>query len=378
MLLLTPKPYSCLHPNAESLAVPNGGDGHRSPPRRLSQAIALAPCTVAEGMATRRRIERGKQSDRARDLPIHSSAVIGQQFLPLDMFGDSADRLDPSDVDGWRAKIKATDELLIAVLGPQVELLRSTVESRSVNGVSVFVVLPDGVDDGDSHPIYLDIHGGSLVMGGGKACEVTARKMGAQVQMKTWAVDYRMPPDHPYPAPLDDVLAVYRGLLDLQAPERIVVGGGSAGGNLAAALMLRARDEGLPLPAALVLLTPEADLTESGDSFQTNLGIDCVLTASLADSITLYADGHDLQDPYLSPLFENLAAPFPPTFLQARTRDLFLSNAVRMHRSLRSGGVDAELHIFEAMPHGGFFGAPEDDELTSEIRRFLASHLEHM
>jgi acetyl esterase/lipase len=172
------------------------------------------------------------------------------------------------------------------------------------------------------------------------------------------------------------VVAVYRGLLDVRAPERIVVGGGSAGGNLAAALMLRARDEGLPLPAALVLLTPEVDLTESGDSFQTNLGLDCVLTASLADSIALYADGHDLEDPYLSPLFGDLTSPFPPTFLQAGTRDLFLSNAVRMHRRLRAGGVDAELHIFEAMPHGGFFGAPEDDELADELRRFVARHLD--
>jgi len=212
-------------------------------------------------------------------------------------------------------------------------------------------------------------------MGGGKACEVMGRRAAAQVQMQTWSVDYRMPPDHPYPAALDDVLAVYRELLDVRAPEQIVVGGGSAGGNLAAALVLRARDEGMPLPGALILLTPEADLTESGDSFQTNLGIDNVLTESLADSIALYAGDHDLRHPYLSPLFGDLNAPFPPTFLQAGTRDLFLSNTVRMHRKLRAGGVDAQLHVFEAMPHGGFFGAPEDDELTEEIRRFLASHV---
>ncbi len=127
---------------------------------------------------------------------------------------------------------------------------------------------------------------------------------------------------------------------------------------------------------ALILLTPEADLTESGDSFHTNLGIDCVLTESLADSIALYAGDHDLRHPYLSPLFGDLTAPFPPTFLQAGTRDLFLSNTVRMHRKLRAGGVDAQLHIFEAMPHGGFFGAPEDDELADETRRFLAAHVE--
>jgi monoterpene epsilon-lactone hydrolase len=313
-----------------------------------------------------------------RFIPVPTSvSEQAQQFLGIDMFGSAADRVVPSDVAGWRALIKETDELLVAVMSTQVEHLRSSVESRSVGGVPVFVVTPDGVDESDDdQPIYLDIHGGSLLMGGGMACEVMARRMAAQVQMQTWSVDYRMPPDHPYPAALDDVLAVYRGLLDARSPEQIVVGGGSAGGNLAAALMLRARDEGLSLPAALVLLTPEVDLTESGDSFHTNLGIDNVLTESLADSIGLYAGDHDLRQPYLSPLFGDLTSPFPPTFLQAGTRDLFLSNTVRMHRKLRTGGVDAQLHVFEAMPHGGFFGAPEDDELTEEIRRFLAAHVE--
>jgi len=210
----------------------------------------------------------------ARFIPVPTSvSEQAQQFLGMDMFGGGAGRLDPGDIAGWRAKIKATDELLVAVMGPQVEQLRSSVQSRVVSGVPVFVVTPEGVDESDSRPVYLDIHGGSLVMGSGKACEVMARKMAAQVQLQTWSVDYRMPPDHPYPASLDDVLTVYRGLLEVRPPEHIVVGGGSAGGNLAAALMLRAQDEGLPLPAALVLLTPEVDLTESGDSFQTNMAL---------------------------------------------------------------------------------------------------------
>jgi monoterpene epsilon-lactone hydrolase len=313
----------------------------------------------------------------ARFIPVPTSvSEQAQQFLSMDMFGASGQRVAPRDVAGWRTLIKETDELIVAVMGAQVENLRLSVQSRTVGGVPVFVIAPEGVNEDAAQSIFLDIHGGSLVMGGGKACEVMARRMAAQVQMQTWSIDYRMPPDHPYPAALDDILAVYRGLLSLRAPEQIVVGGGSAGGNLATALMLRARDEGLPLPAALVLLTPEFDLTESGDSFQTNLGIDCVLTESLAESIALYTGDHDLRHPYLSPLFGDLTAPFPPTFLQAGTRDLFLSNTVRMHRKLRAGGIDAELHVFEAMPHGGFFGAPEDDELTAEIRRFLAAHLD--
>jgi acetyl esterase/lipase len=196
----------------------------------------------------------------------------------------------------------------------------------------------------------------------------------ARARLHTWGVDYRMPPDFPYPTPLDDCLAVYRALLEVKPPEKIVVGGASAGGNLAAALMLKARAVGLPMPACLLLITPEADLTESGDTFETNQGIDYVLVSRLTDSIALYANGHDLNDPFLSPLFGDVSE-FPPTFLQAGTRDLFLSNAVRLHRKLREANVEAELHVWEAMPHGGFFGAPEDAELAVEIRKFLAKHL---
>ena len=95
-----------------------------------------------------------------------------------------------------------------------------------------------------------------------------------------------------------------------------------------------------------------------------------MLLDGLGASIALHAGAHDLTDPLLSPLFGDLTG-FPPTFLQSGTRDLFLSNTVRMHRALRAG-VDAELHVWEAMPHGGFFGAPEDAEIATELRRFIA------
>src|SRR5581483_9639413 len=120
----------------------------------------------------------------------------------------------------------------------------------------------------------------------------------------------------------------------------------------------RARDEGLPLPAGLVLISPELDLTESGDSFQTNAGVDVMMPEGLMPANLIYAAGHDLADPYVSPLFGDFTKGFPPTFLQCGTRDLLLSNTVRMHRALRRAGIDAVLHVFEAMPHGGFGGAP--------------------
>jgi epsilon-lactone hydrolase len=219
--------------------------------------------------------------------------------------------------------------------------------------------------------LYIDIHGGALAYLGGPPVETMARGFATRIGAELLSIDYRMPPDHPYPAALDDCLAVYAELLHTVGAEHLAVGGVSAGGNLAAALLLRTRDEGLPMPASLVLMTPELDLTESGDSFQTLLGLDRM--GPLTEINRLYAGDRPLDHPYLSPLFGDVSG-FPPTFLQAGTRDLFLSNTVRMHRALRKAGVDADLHVWEAMPHGGFMGAPEDDEVTEELRAFLGRH----
>jgi acetyl esterase/lipase len=245
-------------------------------------------------------------------------------------------------------------------------------EEREVAGVPTYVLWAEDIPDPDQVPVYLDIHGGALIFGGGDVARLSGSRNAAVTGLVHWAIDYRVPPLHPFPAALDDVTAVYRALLDQRDPSDIVVGGGSAGGNLAAALLLRAKDEGLPLPSALVLLTPEADLTESGDSFHTVAAFDNTLGSLRAVNL-LYANGRDLADPYLSPLFGDLAG-FPATFLTTGTRDLFLSNTVRMHRKLRDAGVDAELHVFEARPHGGFGGAPEDVEVFTELRRFLDRH----
>jgi acetyl esterase/lipase len=184
-----------------------------------------------------------------------------------------------------------------------------------------------------------------------------------------------MPPDHPYPAGLDDCLAVYRALLEIRRPGEIIVGGTSAGANLAAALILRARDEGLPLPAGAVLLTPQADLTESGDTFHTNFGIDGNLTRpSLMPANLLYAAGAELADPYLSPLFGDFTRGFPPAFLASGTRDLLLSSTVQLHQALRAAGREADLHVLEAMPHGFIPGTPEDRHLVREMLRFIDAH----
>ena len=124
------------------------------------------------------------------------------------------------------------------------------------------------------------------------------------------------------------------------------------------------------MPAAVLINTGAFDLTGSGDSWQTNEGLDNVLSGSAAPVIDLYAAGTDLRHPYISPLFGDLGG-FPPTILLTGTRDMLLSDNCRMHRALRAAGVDAELHVWEAAGHGGFLGmAPEDADRFGEMGRF--------
>lgn len=278
----------------------------------------------------------------------------------------------PEDHDAWSRIKQAVDAQYARAVEGLAGSLRSTVRTVEAGTATIHVATP--ATSAVTDRAYIDLHGGALTFGGGDACRAGARMQADQHGVLCYGIDYRLPPEHPYPAALDDCMTAYRYALDRHEPEDIIVGGRSAGGNLAAAMMLRARDEGLPMPAALVLLSPQLDLTESGDSFQVNRMVDVVLPGSLQSNNRLYANGADLTHPYISPLFGDVTG-FPATFLQSGTRDLFLSNAVRLHRLLHRARVPVELHIFEAMPHGGFMGGtPEDRELAEEVARFVQSH----
>jgi acetyl esterase/lipase len=280
------------------------------------------------------------------------------------------------DADAWRTMIKTTDDMVVTMFSESGLMSPEgfDVDVISVEGVTVYVVTPSDLDRADTR-VYLDLHGGAFIVGGGEVCRATGIMTARKTGMRVWSVDYRMPPDHPYPAAVDDCLAAYRALVDEHRPNDLVVGGVSAGGNLAAAVVLRARDEGLAMPGAAILLTPALDLTQSGDTFRTNLGVDTVITRSDPSALLLYAGGHDLRDPYVSPVYGDLARGFPPTLLASGTRDVLLSDTVRMHRALRAVDVPAELHVLEAAPHGFFRGAtPEDRELDREVRRFIGEH----
>jgi epsilon-lactone hydrolase len=281
----------------------------------------------------------------------------------------------PHDLEGWRRAKEASVEFWEPLVTQLLAARRCRIEQQCIGGVTTYRCTPP-VPAAAIGPLYLYFHGGAFVFGAGRFAMALGAKAADELQLTTLSVDYRTPPADPFPAALEDGFTVYRELLGSAGGRPIVVGGSSAGGNLAAAVTLLIRARGLPLPAAVILLTPEVDLTEAGDTFRTNELLDVTLKTALPECNALYAGGHPLTDPYLSPLFADFAPGFPPTLIQSGTRDLFLSNSVLIHRKLRRAGVEAELHVWEAMPHGGFgFGAvPENEEINQEVRRFIVRH----
>lgn len=305
-------------------------------------------------------------------------ATVSQQaqaFLSQRMDAGSQPMPALEDKQGWRAFIDASNAGLASMMQAQAAAFPAEITTHRLSHTPVYEVVPQNLDPAYADCAIFYIHGGAFIHGSGLGGAYMAQPLAGHARLRTFVVDYRMPPDHPFPHGLEDSVEAWRFVRERHDAAKIAIAGGSAGGGLAGSLVLKLRDMGLGMPGACVLATPEADLTESGDSFETIIPVETVLTARLTDSIALYAGGHDLTDPYLSPLFGDFAKGFPPTFLNSGTRDAFLSNTVRFHRALRKAGVEAELHVWEAMPHGGFFGAPEDQEVFEEQARFIREKL---
>ena len=253
-------------------------------------------------------------------------------------------------------------------------------EAIELDGVAAYHLVPRELDPAKEGLVYLNIHGGAYVLYAGLSGLVGAVPVAVHLQMEVISIDYRMPPDHPFPAALDDVVRAYRHLLDDgYFPEQIIVSGTSAGGGLSMAALQAIRDKGLRLPAALILGTPWADLSKTSDTLFTNEGIDRVLVTYegfLKGAAHLYADGRDLKHPQLSPIYGTFDD-FPPTLLLSGTRDLFLSDTVRTHRALRDADVSADMMIYEGVSHAEYAmyeGSDEARNVVHHVNKFISRH----
>jgi epsilon-lactone hydrolase len=286
----------------------------------------------------------------------------------------------PKTGEEWKPVADAGAAALVKNVPGMLERLKVKVEKTTIDGVRAYIVTPETIAPENRNRQLIHMHGGCYVLNPGEAGLPEAIFMAGFGHIKVISVDYRMPPEASFPAALDDGITVWKAALKTTNPKNMAIFGTSAGGALTLEMVLKAKELGLPLPGAIAPGTPMSDVTKVGDTFYTNAMLDNVLVSpdGFCDAgAKVYANGRDLKDPMLSPVYGDMTG-FPPTILTSGTRDLLLSNTVRVHRKLRQAGVEAQLQIFEGMSHAHYIRddtAPESKEAFEEIAGFFDKHL---
>lgn len=273
-----------------------------------------------------------------------------------------------SKTDTWQARAGAEFRKLYPV----------NVEEQSIAGVPVRVITPLHIADDKRDRVLINVHGGGFNSDSGSLTETVP--IANLTGMKVVAVLYRLAPEHPFPAAVEDTVAVYKELLKTYRPERIGLFGTSAGAVLTAEVAAQLRKSGLPLPAALGIFSGFGDFSKTGDSraiYALN-GFSGPLTppSKTAHPDNAYIGAADPKDPVLSPLYADLHG-FPPALFITSTRDLLLSGTTILHRAYLRAGVDARLVVFEALPHAFWNNPhlPETKEANEIMARFFDQQL---
>jgi len=341
-------------------------------PALLAFVVLAAPIASAQGTPPGREVP-------ARMLPVPTTVspqmqkIIGTPINPNW-------KVIPQTPEEWKAQVAKAADAVVKRLPALRDALKVSIEPMTIDGVKAFMLTPAVIPPQNRNRLLIHVHGGCYVNGPGESGTSEATMMAGFGGFKVLSVDYRMPPDHPFPAALDDAMTVWKAAQKMAPAKNMGIIGSSAGGGLTLAMVLKAKMDKLPLPGAIAPGTPMSDLSGAGDSFQTNALVDNVLIAYGASCdvrAAMYANGRDLKDPLLSPVYGDMAN-FPPTILNTGTRDLLLSNTVRVHRKLRQAGVVADLYVHEGQAHGGWYRdytAPESKDTFGEIARFFDKHL---
>jgi acetyl esterase/lipase len=271
-------------------------------------------------------------------------------------------QLRASDAERQR---RMTDDL--------VRMYQVTVERKLLAGIPIALVSSKSARADLTDRLLINLHGGAFFLGQGSIEE--AIPIAARTGIAVLVIDYRLAPEAPFPAAVDDVLSVYREVLKTHKSENIALYGSSAGAVLSAQMLVRARQLGMPLPAALGFFSGTVDFAISGDS-EAFFGINGLapIVTPVAVQAHAYLGNHSRVDPFLSPAYADVKG-FPPTLLMCGSRDFFLSGTSNFHRQLLRAGVVAELVVFDAMPHVHWVNypkLPESNEALDIQARFLS------
>lgn len=226
----------------------------------------------------------------------------------------------------------------------------------------------------------LYLHGGGYVVGSSKSHTKLAAQIGNAAQAQVWLPEYRLAPEHPSPAALEDVIAVYKALLAQgQDPKKLMIAGDSAGGGLSLSTAIALRDAGLPLPAVLVLLSPWVDLSLSGSTMKTHATQDAMLSKDwLAWCANNYCGQKSLTDPTCSPLYADLTG-LPPILIHVGTEEVLLDDAKRLAEQAKNCDISTNLRVYDKVGHVFQFHAgilKESDDSIKRIGQFIDKHMQ--
>ena len=271
------------------------------------------------------------------------------------------------------AKLPPSDSLTVAERRAQYERAEKafpTPPEVKVERVSAPVAPAEWLRPPGAAPgrVVLYLHGGGYVIGSPRSHRHLAAAIATAGQASALLLDYRLAPEHPYPAAVDDATGAYRWLLDQGiAPEHIVIGGDSAGGGLTVATLLALRDARLPLPAGGVCISPWVDLTCSGGSYRTKAAVDPIVTRTGVEEMArAYLGRSAARTPLASPLFADLRG-LPPLLIHVGSDEVLLDDAVQLADRARAAGVDATLEVWDRMIHVWHWFLPMLDEAQSAV-----------
>lgn len=256
------------------------------------------------------------------------------------------------------------------------KLLPNKIEETTIAGVPVHVVTPEGMPTANADKVLMNLHGGGFNGDSGSYAE--SIPIAGYTKMKVVAVLYRLAPEHPFPAGVDDAIAVYKELLKKYRPDHIVIYGTSAGATLTAEVAVKLKQLSLPMPAALGIFSTVSDFSDMGDShaMYTLNGLAGHLEPPHGTHDPYYIGSASPKDPVLSPIYADLHG-LPPTLFVTSGRDALLSSTTNLHRAYLRAGVDARLVVFDGLPHAFWYHVelPESIEANHIMAAFFVKQL---
>jgi epsilon-lactone hydrolase len=283
------------------------------------------------------------------------------------------------DLKGWQKLNQQASSMFMQLSQPIVDSYQPNITATKLGDINILDVKPKGWSDNGKVLIY--VHGGGYTLLGANSTLANAAVVANATGLRVISVDYSLAPLSKWNQTTDEVVSVVQALRDQgYSLNDIGMYGDSAGGGLVGGSVLKMRDEGLGMPAALVLWSPWTDVTRIGDTYTTLRNADPFLSevTMLENMANAYAHPSDQKNPYVSPVYGNFSSGFPPTLIQGGTKELILSDFVRLYQALDQAGIPVKLDIYEGMPHAfqaSFQNTTESDLAISKTSNFLSEYL---